>query len=199
MAKDIADVLGIVEDTDFPTGYKIVDGQTFVSAELYQDMIQTFQKIMYSKRVFPNGNFDNEVNGYQMLDALKQYIDEDIVVPRTGAIGRSTIPFSLWDMSTTLDFSINYSEGFKSLITAYGVVSISAVVRRPSDNSFFCINHHQNKATASASPDEAGFVALNSTTNRIEMGIRSGGFFNDAAFSSASGWVVVEYIKPIFV
>lgn len=104
MAKDIADVLGIVEDTDFPTGYKIVDGQTFVSAELYQDMIQTFQKMLDLASIVPNGKFDNEVNGYQMLDALYETLRINLLPTRTPSVKKGV---AVWATSAEVKEGTN--------------------------------------------------------------------------------------------
>ncbi|MDA3816940.1 MAG: hypothetical protein PF486_06145 [Prolixibacteraceae bacterium] len=189
--KDISTVTGIEVDADFPTGYKIVDGQTYVNATLYQDLVQTFQKLIDLARITPNGLFDNEVNGYQLLDGLKSYIDKEVVVPRVGTVGKAIIPINGWDMSTSLEFFIDYPDGFKDKITPYGVTSISAVIRKDLDNSFYNIE-------IAGGSDPAGFVYLFSGIDRIHLGIRSGSFFNSSDFSFASGFVTVEYLNPPF-
>lgn len=74
MAQNLADAQGIVADSNYPTGYKIVDGQTVINSHINQDIIQFFQKMMDYASITPNGSDDNEVNNYQFLDALVAYI-----------------------------------------------------------------------------------------------------------------------------
>ena len=71
MAKDIQNVQGIQSDADYPTGYKPVDTQTLIGTNILQDIIILFQKLLDNASITPNGNYDNEVNGYQLLEALK--------------------------------------------------------------------------------------------------------------------------------
>lgn len=194
--KDISTVTGIEVDADFPTGYKIVDGQTYVNATLYQDLVQTFQKLIDFAGITPNGFFDNEVNGYQLLDGLKSYIDKEVVVPRVGTVRKAIIPINGWDMSTNLEFFIDYPDGFKDKITPYGVTSISAVIRRDFDNSFYNIELAGNNNGDVSDP--AGFVYLYSGIAEIHLGIRPGSFFNSSDFSFASGFITVEYLNPPF-
>lgn len=70
MAQNLADAEGIVVDDDYPKGVKIVDNETTVNAHINQDIIQFFQKLMRISGTTPNTLDDNEVNGYQFIEAL---------------------------------------------------------------------------------------------------------------------------------
>lgn len=70
MAKDLTLAEGIENDSDFPSGVKLQDGQTVVNSHINQDIVQFFQKMMKEANITPNGQFDNEANTYQFLNAL---------------------------------------------------------------------------------------------------------------------------------
>ena len=73
--KDLSTVPGIGSDANFLNG-DIVNNQTQVDNLAHQDPLQFFQKLMDLASLSPNGNFDNEANGYQLIDALKSYKQE---------------------------------------------------------------------------------------------------------------------------
>jgi len=128
--KDISTVTGIEEDSDFPTGYKIVDGQTYVNATLYQDMVQTFQKMvsMTNYPFTPNGEFDNEVNGYQLLDTINKYIEREIVLPRTDQIYTFYL-YSDWNMILDSEKILNFPQKALSLLSeGGGVVGFDVII-----------------------------------------------------------------------
>lgn len=70
MAKDLSNATGIGTDSDFLNG-NLVDLQTLFDEHIYQDIVQFHQKNMHDAGISPNGNFDNEANEYQLIDALK--------------------------------------------------------------------------------------------------------------------------------
>ena len=72
--KDLSTVPNIGTDADFLNG-DIVNDQTEVNNLAHQDPLQFFQKLMDLASLTANGNFDNEANGYQLIDALKSYIE----------------------------------------------------------------------------------------------------------------------------
>lgn len=74
MAKDLSNATGIGTDANFING-DLVDGVTVVESHIYQDIVQYFQKLMNLAGLTPNGDFDNEVNDYQFIEALKKYIE----------------------------------------------------------------------------------------------------------------------------
>lgn len=67
--KDLSLAPGIGTDAQFLNG-NIVDGTTIINEFVHQDIIQFFQKMMSLAAKTPNGKFDNETNGYQLIDAL---------------------------------------------------------------------------------------------------------------------------------
>lgn len=73
MAKDLSLQTGVTADANFLNG-KIVNNVTLVGEGVNQDPIQFFQKLMSLASITPNGNPDNEANGYQFVSALLDYI-----------------------------------------------------------------------------------------------------------------------------
>ena len=72
--KDLSTVQDIGTNPDFLNG-NLEQLITLASNIVHQDPIQFFQKLMDLASLSPNGNFDNEANGYQLIDALKSYIE----------------------------------------------------------------------------------------------------------------------------
>lgn len=187
MAKDIADVLGIVEDTDFPTGYKIVDGQTFVSAELYQDMIQTFQKMLDLASIVPNGKFDNEVNGYQMLDALKEYIKDSMFL-YSGGLKKNAYSINQWDMLNETTCLLNHG---LTLTQTQNIRRMDCVIYKDPDVEGF----RQPFTLHATNTGEGATISLTST--QIIVQTLTGSFFRDSTFSQLGivrGYAVLEFL-----
>ena len=67
--KNINTTPGIGTDPDFLNG-NLVDIQTLLNTTILQDIVQFFQKLKAKAGLTENGNFDNEVNGYQTVEAL---------------------------------------------------------------------------------------------------------------------------------
>jgi hypothetical protein len=100
--KNIATAEGIVYDSEYPMGYKISPGITKVSATINQDIVTFFQKLLELSDITINNEFDNEVNGYQTLEALKQfYIKEINAVPADS--------FSITTIEDDITTSMGYS------------------------------------------------------------------------------------------
>ena len=187
MAKDIADVLGIVEDTDFPTGYKIVDGQTFVSAELYQDMIQTFQKMLELASITPNGNFDNETNGYQMLDALKKYIKDSMFL-YSGGLRKNVYSINKWDMLN--ETTVLFNHGL-TLAQTQSIRRMDCVIYKDPDSEGF-----RSPFTIHATSTGEG-ATMGLTPTQIIIQTLTGSFFRNFNFSRLDvvrGFVVLEFL-----
>ena len=70
MSKDTTNVPGMDNATAGYLAGKIKDGETLVGEELYNDIMQFFQKIMSLAGLAANDDYDNENNGYQFVDAL---------------------------------------------------------------------------------------------------------------------------------
>ena len=67
--KNINTTPGIGTDVDFLNG-KLVDTQTLLNTTILQDIVQFFQKLKAKAGITENGLFDNEVNGYQLVESL---------------------------------------------------------------------------------------------------------------------------------
>lgn len=187
--KDIATVTGIEEDSDFPTGYKIVDGQTYVVADLYQDLIQTFQKILALEEVAPNGDFDNEANGYQLLNSLFQHIEKNIVMIRTNSLRfrRTTIA---WNMETDGECNFNINNlGLSASHFAGGIFQLSAIISADYGGMFDLY----------ASGDGFGTgLAFDKSLGIIQISRKPGGFFDRSAFSNATVYLSFAYIDRAY-
>lgn len=70
--KNLTTAQGIGTDAEYVNG-NLVDGATLIDTTILQDIVQFFQKITKKARVIPNNNFDNETNGYQLIEAISQY------------------------------------------------------------------------------------------------------------------------------
>jgi len=67
--KNINTTPGIGTDVNFLNG-NLVDTQTLLNTTILQDIVQFFQKLKSKAGITENGLFDNEVNGYQTVEAL---------------------------------------------------------------------------------------------------------------------------------
>jgi len=96
MAKILSDSAGIVIDADFLDG-KLQGGVTVASVDINQDIVQFFQKIMALASMTGNNDFDNEVNGYQFIDALKVFNKYYYENYTSGSIDPTSVPAGhLW-------------------------------------------------------------------------------------------------------
>jgi hypothetical protein len=77
--KKIQNAPGIEADGDYAGGYKLKNGQTTVGEHINQDIVQFFQKLIADAGITPNGQFDNNVNGHQLIQALRalHYLKEE--------------------------------------------------------------------------------------------------------------------------
>ncbi len=90
MALDLSLQTGIDNtDGDFLNG-KIKNNQTLSGEGVNQDIVQFFQKLMDNAGLSPNGNEDNEANGYQFIDALLKYVNDGLLT--------KVIEIGDWDM-----------------------------------------------------------------------------------------------------
>lgn len=78
--KDLSLAAGIGSDVNFLNG-NLVDGNTEIGEHVNQDIVQFFQKLMNLSNLTPNGNFDNEINGYQLIDALRRTLQKKYYFP----------------------------------------------------------------------------------------------------------------------
>lgn len=92
---------------------------TGVDEFIYGDIQEFFYKLMRLASIVPNSNADNESNGYQTIDALKDFVEKRNVVPKIvlmvnsdGTIKKqiNTIPFTLTKTSTG-NYEIAHSLG----------------------------------------------------------------------------------------
>jgi len=67
--KNLSSATRIGTDTGYLNG-NLIDGQTLLDTAVLQDMIQFFQKLKAKAAITENGLFDNETNGYQLVEAL---------------------------------------------------------------------------------------------------------------------------------
>lgn len=113
MAQKIEEVNGIVPDTNYPKGYKIVDGSTDVNAKLYQDIVQFFQKLLKTAAITASGEDDNEIHGYQYLTALYATLRTDLLPTRSP---QAKIGLALWASLTELKAGTNVENYINSFL-----------------------------------------------------------------------------------
>ena len=90
-------------DSDFPYGAIInetdVNEGTPVIRELYNDILVNNYKLLELAGITPNGNEDNETNGYQIIEALKKLPnllnDIEQVLSLSGTVFSLPLKFSL--------------------------------------------------------------------------------------------------------
>jgi hypothetical protein len=68
--KDISSQLAV--DANTLSGK--IDGTVIGTKEINDPMVQFFQKLMNIAGITPNGDDENEVNGYQLIDAMKNFV-----------------------------------------------------------------------------------------------------------------------------
>lgn len=73
--RDLKNAAGVQAPTsDYPNG-RIVDNQTPITEFVNGDMLQFFQYLARTASITPNGQPDNVSNGYQLITALKGWIN----------------------------------------------------------------------------------------------------------------------------
>lgn len=93
----------------FPKGF-ILDGTTLVGEGIYQDIVQTLQKLVIDADLTENDLYDNETNGYQIIQALQYFVQH----LKTSSGKTVAIAAGVADLSS-LDF-----DDFRHLITFTG-------------------------------------------------------------------------------
>jgi len=189
MAKDLSAAPGIVSDTDFPDDVKIVDGFTTVGEHINQDIIQFFQKLMKLAFKTPNGNYDNEVNGYQFIDALNTNIMNTVNL-QTAGITRKAMNIGTWNMTTTENKAVVH--GLTSFECA-NIYSVKAMII--SDGLTYGLKPLDSLGQGLIL---AGGVDNISTTNVNLFRDAAGEFGALGRFQSTAqnrGFILIEYLK----
>jgi hypothetical protein len=175
MAKNLSQATRIGTNPDFLNG-DIVDGAggTLVNTHVNQDLVQFFQKLMALAGLSPNGNFDNEVNGYQLIDALLSVVNAG-TKPKIIEIGD-------WNMDANNTFAKVHGLDFSK------IRNVKVMIRNDANDSLYPMDF-------SISP--ADYNIYYARTLDIFLGRSDGGFFDNASFSSTSynrGWIFIDYV-----
>lgn len=187
MAKDLSVQTGVQPDANFLNG-KLVDNITLVGEGVNQDIIQFFQKLMDLASITPNGNSDNEANGYQFISALLDYIlnifnityrnivtggvytlldTENYVNINASSLGATTINLpavSSVNKGTTIVFKISVGDLTGALVIAgiktYAIngLGVNAYLVIKSDGVSW-----DNIITETANPEESSIATTNRT------------------------------------
>lgn len=184
MAKDQA--LSLKATTGYLKG-KVEDTETIVNEQLNNDIVQFFVKLMNLASLSPNGNYDNETNGYQFIDALVAKIVATINIYTTGFKFKE-VEIGDWNMNATAQLSVAHGLSSSEWKTAR---IISVVIRNDSDNLYHVIE----RGLASNDGEFQCWVSGFNVTN-VDLVRRDSGVFDSATFETISynrGWIVLIY------
>lgn len=196
MAKDLALAEGIETDADFPRGVKLLDGQTVVGEHINQDIIQFFWKLMKDHGGDPNGLNDNEVNGYQFVNALKGYV-LNTMKPYTHVFYKKVIPIGEWNMDSTETVSIPHGLSLNELgrVANVNIVIYNDIIGIYTFKKAF-------NFFASTNFEVSGSYEFGNTD--ISLRRKTSGFFDSIAFSGAMGStpgrgiITIDYIDDVY-
>jgi len=110
--KNLSSATRIGTDTGYLNG-NLIDGQTLLDTAVLQDMIQFFQKLKAKAAITENGLFDNETNGYQLVEALDKR-NYSTHLTKIGGVFQLNYAMDLTagqTMDVNYDFSQNLSYG----------------------------------------------------------------------------------------
>jgi len=222
--KDIANVTGIATDADYPTNKTYEAGVTVVATTLYQDIVIAVQKMVAVSGVTPNGLFDNNVNGFQVLTALQGYLRNDMIsdVNLAGVIKAATLAeaqkMALTDLSaitsSTLnrvvagrivkdinigDWNMDTTDGVNIPhgLTATEYLTIKGVYVTIIDDSGVSLRDLQSSDMANFNYDMQGSVEGINATN-IFLKRKPAGYFDTSTYDSVGfnrGYITFSYIK----
>lgn len=173
MAKDLSAATGIGTDGNYLNG-NLVDEQTRCDSHINQDIVQFFQKLMDSAGFTANGNFDNETNGYQFVDALTQFIAE-----RDGGLLSKKVNIGTWDMQSTASVNVPIPAG----ISPEKIITWKVTIVRV-DGLKYPLDYKSE-----------GWSFLDDNTNSFDLNRLAGGIFDNLGFSGAEnrGHITFRY------
>lgn len=162
-------------DPDYLNG-KLVDGAngTLIDTVVNQDVIQFFQKLMSLAGLTANDQFDNESNGYQLIQALYNVVN--------AGTKPKIIPIGDWNMDTTTTVAVAHGLDFTK------IRSIQVFIRNDDNDELYPLDFH---ATAT---DTNIYYAR---TSDVFLGRADGGYFDGVDFDSTSynrGWIIIDYV-----
>jgi hypothetical protein len=181
MAKDLSSAPGIGSGPGFLNG-NIQDNLTLIGEYINQDPIQFFQKLMDIAGLTANDDYDNETNGYQLIEALYKSI--------TAGLKTKTISLGAWNMyssdagSATRDVAHGLGSNWVNIRT------VNVVVFEDAGGA----NHYFPKINPSTGASE-GWVDEVDSTN-IKLVAPTSGYFDNANFNGLSdrGYVTIQYL-----
>jgi len=174
--KKLEDQSGIVADPGVFLKGKIVDGTTTVGQGINQDIVQFFQKLRSLAGITANDLEDNEVNGYQTIEALISYLSD-------GTISK-IFEIGTWDMDSDGNTAISMSPIIPSQVR-----DVTAIIIIDGGASYVPINGINEAG-------EFGGRVFVTTPNAIVLNRTLNGFFDSASYSGPGnrGYVIVKYI-----
>jgi hypothetical protein len=187
MARDLENLPNVdAPSSDYPHG-RIRDRSgstpgTPVNEEVYGDMHQFFAKLLAEASVTPNNLPDNEYSGFQLFQALTDYI-----VLLNGGLRRKVINIGSWDMDSTS--SLNVAHGISDWTK---IRSASAFIIKDIGGIYESLYNYSPGLSNSGGSSYIGWNSTNILLARID-----GGFFDNANYNDTlinRGYIIIEYL-----
>jgi len=169
--KDISSQL--IVDTNTISG-KATE-ETIVTKEMFDPMVQFFQKLLDIASITPNGDDENEVNGYQLIEALT----ETVRLNNLNGLKPITL-FANWNMNTDIVKTITHG-----LTTAQfrSIFDIKVMITKNDFSELIPLDYY-------------GYGGFKATATNIELTrLASPGLFDSADFDGTP----VELVYNTFV
>jgi len=176
--KDLSSAPGIDNVTSGYLNGKLKDGETLVGEFINNDIAQFFQKLMNLASLSPNENYDNETNGYQLIDALQDF------VKTKGVFLQKIIEIGDWNMDATITLNKAHGLDFDKIL------EVSVLIRNDANT----LKVPLNKNSPTTGPSTGEFTT---TSTNIEMIAYTSGYFDSVDYDSTSynrGWIIIQYI-----
>jgi len=161
MAKDLSSATGIGTSADYLNG-NLVPVVTVASVDINQDIVQFFQKLMSLAGLTANGDFDNEANDYQFIDALKlvnKYYKENY---NGGATTQGAAGVTHLGKNDALKIlSTGAVTMLSTLLTASGIIATTGDITASAGNIIASSGYVQSENTPNLSVQIQGTGVLN--------------------------------------
>ena len=145
---------------------------TVLNKKLIEDVLQTMQQIATEAGFTPDGTPDNAVNGWRLLEAMRNLFAGDMKTIR--------FPLPAWNMESVVSVAIAHGSAFDFK----KVMRISVIIRDDADTYRIALSTFSTRTSV---------FTVDSTNINIYLSAAypASGVFSSTAFSR--GYVIVEY------